>query len=140
VTVYFAYGANMDPVQMAGRCPVARRLGTAVLADHAFGIAAGGFGTVRPAAGRSVHGVLWSLTSADEAALDRFEEVESGFYHKRNEAVITPDGNTVNAMIYDAVDSSPGRPTAGYLERIVEVAEPLGFPLEYIGHLRGLMD
>ena len=139
MTAYFAYGANMDPVQMAGRCPGARRLGTAALADHDFGIAAGGFGTVLPAAGRSVHGVLWSLTTADEAALDRFEELDRGFYRKRDATVITPDGKQVKAMLYHAADPSPGRPAPGYLEGIVEVGESLGFPLEYLGHLRRLV-
>ena len=139
MTVYFAYGANMDPVQMARRCPDARRLGTAALADHDFTIAAGGFGTAIPAAGRSVHGVLWSLTPADEQALDRFEEVDRGFYRKRSETVVTLDGKPVEAMIYHAVDASPGRPAAGYLERIVELAESLSFPLEYLGHLRRLV-
>jgi AIG2 family protein len=139
MTLYFAYGANMDPEQMAARCPGAERLGTAVLDGHAFGIAAGGFGTALPARGRSIHGVLWFLTPADEAVLDRFEEVDRGFYRKREAGVVTPDGSTVQAMIYHAADPSPGRPNPGYLERVVEVSESLGFPPEYVAGLRRLV-
>jgi gamma-glutamylcyclotransferase (GGCT)/AIG2-like uncharacterized protein YtfP len=136
VTVYFAYGANMDAAPMAERCPGAKRLGTAVLGDHAFAIAAAGFGTVLPAPGHSVHGVLWSLTPEDEAGLDRFEEVGRDFYRKRSVRVSTASGDRVEAMIYHAADPSPGHPAPGYLERIIEVAEGLGFPEDYTSALR----
>ena len=58
MTLYFAYGANMDPVHMAERCPAAQHLGVASLPGHRFGIAAGGYGTVRPDSGMAVRGVL----------------------------------------------------------------------------------
>lgn len=136
MTEYFAYGANMDAAQMAGRCPGARRLETAGLAGYAFGIAAGGYGTAVPAPGGSVHGVLWRLTPEDEAALDRFEEVDRGFYRKRSVRVTTASGDRVEAMIYHAADPSPGIPAPGYLERILELAEALGFPEDYTSGLR----
>ncbi len=78
-TTYFAYGANMDPVHMTAHCPGAVRLGPAILPDHAFGIAAGHYGTVRARAGSVVHGVLWRLAPADEVALDEFEGTQKGF-------------------------------------------------------------
>lgn len=139
MTVYFAYGANMDPVHMAVHCPRAERLGVAELRDHAFGIAAGGFGTARPAAGSTVYGVLWRLTPADLAALDQFEGVAQSFYRRHTAAVVTPDGHTVEAMIYRPTDDSPGTPSPGYLERIVAVAEMLTLPPQYIASLRHLI-
>jgi gamma-glutamylcyclotransferase (GGCT)/AIG2-like uncharacterized protein YtfP len=135
VTLYFAYGANMDPVQMAGRCPGARQLGVAMLVGHAFGIGKAGYGTALPSAGEVVHGVLWALERDDEASLDRFEGVGDGLYTKRRVRVLKPDGEVTEAMMYYAVDPTPGAPTPGYLERIVEVAESLGFPPDYIAAL-----
>lgn len=136
MTVYFAYGANMDPVHMAEHCPRAARLGPAVLPDHAFGIAAGHYGTVRPAPGSVVHGVLWELPPADEAALDGFEGIAKGFYRKDIARVRAETGNTVDAMIYRPVDDTPGVASRRYLERIIEVATQLEFPPAYLEQLK----
>ena len=135
MTLYFAYGANMDPVHMAERCPDAQHLGVASLPGHRFGIAAGGFGTLRPGSGPAVRGVLWRLTPADVAALDDFEGVESGFYRKDVAQVEDCHGAMIEAMIYRPTDESPGRAAPGYLERIIEVCRELGFPPEYVAGL-----
>jgi hypothetical protein len=136
MTVYFAYGANMDPVHMAECCPGAVPLGAAILDGHRFAIAAGGYGTVHPADGQQVLGVLWRLTGPDLAALDGFEEVPAGLYRRRDAILRRPGGGTVTAMLYEATDGSPGRPAPGYLERILEVATDRGFPSEYLAELR----
>lgn len=136
MTIYFAYGANMDPVHMAEQCPRALRLGPAVLRDHAFGIAAGHYGTVRSRAGGAVHGVLWRLTPADEAALDGFEGIAKGFYRKDTARVESADGTTVRAMLYRPVDDSPGVASRRYLERIIAVAAALEFPESYLEELK----
>lgn len=135
MTLYFAYGANMDPVHMAERCPGARRLGLASIPGHAFGIAAAGYATVRPDPGMTVRGVLWRLTPADEASLDEFEGIESGLYRKDTARVEDAGGKVVEAMIYRPTDDSPGRAAPGYLERIIEVCQGLGFPGEYVSGL-----
>jgi len=135
VTLYFAYGANMDPVHMAERCPGAQQLGVASLPGHRFGIAAGGYGTVRPDSEMAVPGVLWRLTPADVAALDDFEGVESGFYRKDFARVEDGTGAVIEAMIYRPADESPGLAAPGYLERIIEVCRELEFPREYVAGL-----
>lgn len=139
MTAYFAYGANMDPLHMAQRCPEAVPLGRAELPDHVIGIAAGGFGTMRAAAGGRVVGVLWDLSPAHLAALDEFEGVAEGFYHRDSARVHTADGEVVEAMIYRPSDDAPGSPAPGYLERIIEVAEMLQFPSDYVASLRELL-
>lgn len=136
MTRYFSYGANMDPVQMAERCPSAIRIGSALLDQHRFAIAAGGFGTVHSAAGHRVHGVVWQLTPPDLAALDAFEGVAEGFYRKGLAEVVVEGGKPEQAMFYCAADGAPGVPSPGYLENIIEVAEALGFPADYLAGLR----
>lgn len=135
-TVYFSYGANMDPVHMAEHCPGAIRLGKAILPDHAFGIAAGHYGTVRASPGGSVHGVLWRLTQADEAALDEFEGIAKGFYRKDSAKVRDETGLPVEAMFYRPVDDTPGAASQRYLENIIDVASQLGFPEPYLEELK----
>jgi gamma-glutamylcyclotransferase (GGCT)/AIG2-like uncharacterized protein YtfP len=135
LTLYFAYGANMDPVHMAKECPGAIRIGPATLAGYRFGIARAGYGTVRPDPGSMIRGVLWQLPAGDEAALDRFEGVPEGLYYKSTLRVSGPDG-IQEAMLYRATDPAPGKPAAGYLERVIEVAESLEFPPGYIEDLR----
>ena len=132
MTLCFAYGANMDPVHMRERCPGAIRLGLANVPDHAFDIAAAGFGMLRPLPGSVVRGVLWRLQPADEASLDEFEGIATGFYRKGVLPVVTESGGTVDAMFYSPCDERPGTPAAGYLERILEVGKELGFPEEYL--------
>lgn len=136
MTTYFAYGANMDPVHMASQCPGARRLGLATLPDHRFAIAARGFGTIAPAAGETIRGVLWELTAADLAALDVFEGVPEGWYRMRELRVLNAEGQPVDAMLYYAADDAPGVASPGYLERIIEVAGALGFPPDYLAGLQ----
>ncbi len=136
MTLCFAYGANMDPFHMGERCPGAERLGLGTVPDYAFGIAAGGFGTIRPAPGSVVRGVLWRLEPADLASLDEFEGVAAGFYRKGVLPVVTESGRTVEAMFYSPSDDRPGTAAPGYLERILEVGEELGFPADYLEELR----
>jgi hypothetical protein len=136
VTAYFAYGANMDPVHMAECCPGAKRRGPAVLLAHEFRIAALGYGNAVPAPGRLLRGVLWDLSAEDETALDRFEGIPQGQYRKEWEWVRDADGASVRAMLYRPSDPAPGMPVPGYLERIIEVAEQLGFPAAEVEALR----
>ena len=113
---YFAYGANMDVAQMADRCPGARIVDGAVLADHKIIISLAGFASVVPAPGKSVIGILWDLTPDDEAALDRYEGIESGVYRKDEIDVTTKGGKHVRALYYHAADPTPGTPAPGYLD------------------------
>ncbi|HEV8149602.1 MAG TPA: gamma-glutamylcyclotransferase family protein [Gemmatimonadales bacterium] len=136
MTRYFAYGANLDPVHMGECCPTARWLGTAILAGHGFRIAAAGYGNAVAAPGETVYGVLWELEPADEAALDAFEGMGEGLYRKAHTTVCSADGEELSAMLYLPTDSAPGRPVAGYLERIIEVAKSLAFPAGYVEELQ----
>ncbi|MBL9173750.1 MAG: gamma-glutamylcyclotransferase [Verrucomicrobiales bacterium] len=135
-TVYFAYGSNLVLDQMAQRCPHSRPLETAVLDDWRFRINAAGWATILPEAGARVHGLLWTLTSEDETALDLYEEMPSGLYEKRRLNVRTHSEEPREAMVYLALDPTPGTPTARYWDPIESAAEACGFPPEYLAELR----
>ena len=136
--LYFAYGRNMHPVIMAQRCPAAGFIGTASLPDHRLLINARGVSTVVPEAGSEVHGVLWQLTQACEAALDEIEGVARGSY-RRDEARPVIGGVTMPmALIYIASNADPSAPREGYLESLEEAALHHGFPESYRLFLAGL--
>lgn len=135
-TTYFAYGSNLVLDQMAQRCPHSRPLGTAVLDHWRFRINAAGWATIVPEAGARVHGLLWSLTPEDESALDLYEEMPSGLYEKRLLTVRTATGEAREAMVYLALDPTPGKPMARYWDPIQSAAEACGFPPEYLEELQ----
>lgn len=133
--LYFAYGSNMDVAQMADRCPGARIVEGAVLADYRFIIAPRGYANVVPAPGEAVMGLLWEISAANEASLDRYEGVRPGLYHQDEFAVLTTAGRSVQAMLYLASESGTGLPQPGYLEGIVAAARHHGLPADYITRL-----
>ena len=79
---YFAFGSNMLATQMHQRCPAAQDRGMARLDGWQFLINQEGYATIIPEQSAYVLGVLWSLTSASEAALDDYEEIATGLYTK----------------------------------------------------------
>ena len=85
MTLYFAYGSNMNRAAMARRCPGARahRTGDAgrlqILRRHRRL----GLGQAEARATR-VHGVLWRLTPRDIAALHAYELLHQGLYDVRH--------------------------------------------------------
>ncbi len=141
MSLYFAYGSNMDPVQMAVRCPTSRALGTASLPDHRLTFVrdspawGGGVGSIEKAVGDVVWGVLWELTAEDEAALDAYEGVEAQVYRKEVADVLTKDG-PIEAMLYVVVDPEPKIPSARYLRALIRGATSFGVPEEYVEQLR----
>ncbi len=128
---YFAYGLNIESREMATRCPGSFELGTAVLDGYEFRINSRGVATIIPAEGKKVFGVLWELSDGNFRRLDKFEGVASGFYSRTMIKVIH-SGESIEAEIYMASESSRGEPRKGYLERILAASVEHEFPEEYI--------
>lgn len=134
---YFAFGLNMHPGDMAGRCPNSVLLGTAVLPGHRFVINRLGVATVVPQAGARVEGALWQLAPGDERTLDRFEQVAARQYRKVLRPVRSADGQTRRCLVYAAADARPGRPSRHYMKTVLEAARHLGLSTIYIRELAG---
>jgi hypothetical protein len=135
-TRYFAYGSNMRTDQLTSRCPSAKLVGPATLADHRFMINSRGVATLVPSAGHAAFGVVWRLTNGDLDALDRHEGISIGFYYRVTIAVSQwPVGPEIEAMTYLARDTSPGSAREGYVEGIVAGAAEHGLPVEAIDEL-----
>jgi len=102
--LYFAYGSNMDPVQMSERCPGGAALGAARLDgwrltftrdSPAWG---GGVGHIERAPEDVVWGVLWDLTTEHLNALDEYEGVELGAY-VRDRCSVAFEGRDVETEV-----------------------------------------
>jgi len=131
MTLYFAYGSNMNRAAMGQRCPGARAVGPATLASHRFFVGIDGWGSVMPSAGDAVHGVLWRLTTRDLAALHAYELLHQGLYDVRR-LPVRSGGSCVRAMIYRLRRRSPGRPKPGYVEMIAASARTWKLPEAYV--------
>ena len=132
--IYFAYGSNMCPQQMAVRCPGGRAFGQAELRDWQFLINTRTYATVKASPGAATHGVLWSLTPGHIIALDDYEAVADGMYRKMS-LIVQKVGDPVEALVYIDPVCEFGQPEPAYLRTILEGAAHFGLPAEYIAGL-----
>jgi len=136
MTLYFAYGANMERAAMRRRCPGAVALGPARLRGWRYVIASG-YGSVAPAQGCEVHGVLWRLTPRDLAALNVFESLDSGLY-RRMRLTVDLGAARLRALVYVGRLRGRRRPMPGYQERVVASAADWRLPVRYLDELERL--
>jgi gamma-glutamylcyclotransferase (GGCT)/AIG2-like uncharacterized protein YtfP len=131
MTLYFAYGSNMQRAAMARRCPTAHAIGPAVLEGYNFFIGIDGWGSVKPKPGNKVHGILWRLTARDIAALHNYELLHKGLYDVRH-LPVRIGSKRERAMIYLLRRRAPGKPKPGYVEMIAAAARGWNLPERYI--------
>ncbi len=141
MSIYAAYGSNMDPAQMAERCPHSPRRGTGWLEGWRLAFGGedigweGAMATVSEEAGERVFVVLYELSAADEQALDRWDGASIDYYRKTRVRVATADGDVV-AWLYVLNAYEGGLPGARYLGIIADAAEAAGAPGDYVKALR----
>jgi Gamma-glutamyl cyclotransferase, AIG2-like len=131
MTLYFAYGSNMQRGAMRRRCPSARALGPAALEGHRFFVGIDGWGSVARSAGDAVYGVLWRLTPRDVAVLHAYEHLHRGLYDVRY-LPVRIGARRHTAMVYLLRRRSPGRPRPGYAEMIAATARDWQLPEAYV--------
>jgi gamma-glutamylcyclotransferase (GGCT)/AIG2-like uncharacterized protein YtfP len=120
----------MDPDHMGKLCPQAEALGLARLDNHRFFIAHGGYGSVTPKRGSTVHGVLWRISARDRVALDAYEAIGDGLYQHATVPIHLGD-KLLRALIYIANDARPARPSAQYREAVLSAARHWKLPDDY---------
>ena len=129
-TLYFAYGSNINLGQMEYRCPDASVVGPVVLEGWELLFRRGGFATIAPKEGETVHGLLWSLTRSCERSLDRYESYPR-FYDKKMVTVRDSEGRSLSVMAYIMDDRfrEPMLPTESYYNGILEGYQQNGLPV-----------
>jgi gamma-glutamylcyclotransferase (GGCT)/AIG2-like uncharacterized protein YtfP len=127
MTLYFAYGSNLNIDQMLRRCPAAERIGKLYLPKYRLIFR--GVADVVPDDDYAVPGGLWSLSPACEQALDRYEgwrPDNCGMYRKVYVEVDgLPDGET-DLMMYVMNSTGICPPSIGYYNGIREGYQHFG--------------
>ncbi len=125
----------MCRAQMRARCPTAQPLGIATLKDWRFVIGVEGHGSIEPHPGAIVRGVLWQVGTRDLAAINAYENVDSGLYVRR----ILPvryRADLVPALLYVLRRRGRARPRPGYVHLVADAARGWGLPEAYVASLR----
>jgi hypothetical protein len=141
MAIYAAYGSNLHPDQMAKRAPHSPQRGSGWLVGWRLTFGGedlgwdGPLGTVVEDPAHQVYVALYDLTANDERALDEWEGVDIGLWHKIRVRVSTLDGE-VTAWIYALAAYEGGLPSARYLGLLAEAAEAGGAPSDYVAELR----
>ena len=141
MAIYAAYGSNMDPAQMAERCPHSPLQGSGWLEDWrlAFGGEElgweGALATVVEESGQRVFVVLYDLSVSDEESLDQWDGASLGYYRRAKVRVETMDGDVL-AWLYVLNAYEGGLPAARYLGIVADAAEAAGAPADYVKALR----
>ncbi|MEM1099083.1 MAG: gamma-glutamylcyclotransferase family protein [Planctomycetota bacterium] len=157
-SLYFAYGSNLDPVQMKRRCPGSEPVGPAFAAGWVLtfpvrsgGDWQGGVASIEtpdaladPAEPQAtldggVWGVVYRVTDDDLSALDVYEAIAEGMY-VRGKVDVSLDRECNTAVTYFAARgyNAPDAPSTKYLSAIVGGAEFHGLPELYLDRLRAI--
>jgi gamma-glutamylcyclotransferase (GGCT)/AIG2-like uncharacterized protein YtfP len=137
--LYAAYGSNLDPRQMAHRCPHSPLRGTGWLTGWRITFGGEGWDGALPTLvedpGSQIFVALYDVTDADEASLDSWEGADQGLYRKVRVRVATLEGEQL-AWVYVLDDFEGGTPSALTLGVLADAAEAAGAPADYVAELR----
>ncbi len=132
--LYIAYGSNLNLAQMADRCPTARVICSSEMQGWQLlfrGSRTGAVATVEPKKGYRVPVLVWEITPADEAALDRYEGWP--FLYRKETVRVKINGKTVKAMVYIMNEGRPpGQPSCYYYSVILEGYKEAGFDIDIL--------
>lgn len=128
---YFAYGSNMWQAQMRKRCPHSRLLGPAELRGYRWIINTRGYATIVADAPGRVQGLLYAISSGDEATLDECEGVAQGSYRKEM-AQVWQGGAMIAALVYIDPIEAEGQPRPEYIGRINAAIGDAQLPGDYV--------
>jgi gamma-glutamylcyclotransferase (GGCT)/AIG2-like uncharacterized protein YtfP len=142
VTLYAAYGSNLDPHRMAERAPASPVFGTGWLrgwrltfAGEELGVG-GSMCTVVEDERESVFVMLYDVPPIDEQALDEWEDVDLGLWRKVRVRVDTLDGDPL-AWLYVLDAYEGGLPSTEHVSLIAGAAQRAGAPADYVAMLLG---
>ncbi|KAF2138492.1 uncharacterized protein K452DRAFT_290636 [Aplosporella prunicola CBS 121167] len=152
-TIYFGYGSNLWLSQMRSRCPTSSYLGIGRLEGYRWQINERHYANIveTQSADDVVYGLVYDLPPADEALLDRYENVPHA-YTKENmsvdfwlegggvretddRAVLGNDPEAKQMLVYisrtNVTDSDPYKEYIGRMNNGIKDAVSLGVPQEY---------
>lgn len=149
---YFAYGSNLDLLQMQLRCPGAQFVSTAKLEGYRLcfprksAIRDCAVISIEPSMSESVWGALYEVDGTDIQRLDEREGYDKRRDREKNQRnritvrVETADERAVVAEVYVAVPTpNPGLPSPQYVGYLVASAAECGLPKSHLVKLAAHM-
>jgi gamma-glutamylcyclotransferase (GGCT)/AIG2-like uncharacterized protein YtfP len=149
---YFAYGSDLDLLQMQLRCPEAQFVSTAKVDGYRVCFPRRSYIrdcaiiSIEPAIGESVWGALYELDGTDIQRLDEregFDKKRDRGLNQRNRITVRVEGSDdrpVVAEVYVAVPTvSPGLPSPQYIGYLVAAAAECGLPKSHLVKLAAHM-
>lgn len=133
---YFAYGSNMSTTQMHRRCPGCRKIGRARLQGYRWVISTRGYANIIRCENKVVEGVVYEISSADEAALDEYEGVAAGGYFKKTLTICLGE-EELEAMVYIDPTVSEGKPKDEYVGRMTVALSEADLSPWYVAQYMG---
>lgn len=137
MSLYAAYGPNMDPARMLRQCPHSPLRGTGWVVGWRLTFGGeqhgwdGALATIVEDPLSQVFVALYEVTPDDERLLD---EWESDLYRKIRLRVHSLEGEPLSWLyVLDAYEG--GRPSASYLGVLSEAAAAAGAPADYVAEL-----
>ena len=141
MTLYAAYGTNLDPARMVERCPHSPLQTTGWLIgwrltfggeEHGWD---GALATIVEDPLEQVFVAVYDVTDEDAREMDKWEAADTGLYRKTKVRVSTLTGELlVWAYVLDAYEG--GLPSASYLGVLADAAEAADAPADYVAALR----
>lgn len=141
MTLYAAYGANLDPARMGARCPHSPLQATGWLSgwrltfggeDHGWD---GALPTIVQDPFEQVFVAVYDLSEEDAGTLDSLEQADTGLYRRLRVRIDTLTEAVVAwTYVLDAFEG--GLPSATTLALIADAAEAADAPDDYVAALR----
>lgn len=138
MSLYFAYGSNLDRRQMRRRCPTARVVSRAVLVGHELRFSGfsltrqGPVATIVKAPKSATFGVVYEIDEDDLQELDRYEGAPR-FYVRVKRKVGLPSGKSRTVWTYVLSDAAARKsPAPEYLGIIERSYRRLGFDVKQL--------
>jgi len=142
VSLYAAYGSNMDPGQMLQRCPHSPAAGAGWIMGWRLTFGGEDLGwdgslatIVEDGDESSVFVALYDVLPYDERVLDHWESADTGLYRKIRLRVHAMGGDVL-AWTYVLNGYEGGLPSAHRVGMLAEAAERAGAPDDYVAGLR----
>jgi gamma-glutamylcyclotransferase (GGCT)/AIG2-like uncharacterized protein YtfP len=139
---YFAYGSNLDLIQMKRRCPSSKLISKGSLSDYRLTFNrfssgwGGGVADVIQAQGSKVWGLVFEISDTDLERLDRYEgyhKDETSLYERWKTVIDTPNGQICDVWVYTVAEKQKFvKPTLEYLQIIKDAAKKWNFPKAYL--------
>jgi hypothetical protein len=129
----FFYGLFMDEALLRekGMNPKNRRMAFV----ENFSLVIGARATLVPCPGRTVHGVLFSLTHSEVDAL--YSEASVSVYRPEAVSAHLEDGSIIPALCFNLpVPPSIEERNPQYVSRLRELADRIGLPPSYVSSIR----